>query len=1462
MLDGLEGIMSLAAASGESLGTTSDIVTDALTAFGMSAKDSTHFADLLATASSNANTNVSMMGETFKYVAPAAGAMGYSAEDMAEAIGLMANSGIKASQAGTSLRSVITRLATDAGASSTKLGALGVLTEKLGVQFYDSNGKARAFGDVIRETRTAWQGLDDQQAATYAKQIAGQNAISGWLALMEASEEDVEKLSAAIENCDGSSQRMADTMNNNLSGALTIFNSALEGLGIAVYNKVSGPLTDVINWGTDAISAITGWLEPAKSDLEEYIDEISKANEQIEKNLETIENTLNKDLAETSQLESYKTLFQNVVEDGKKLSDLSIADMVTAMVSDMGHLDKDGITVIDEGFLRAAGDVGNLKESDILGGVLESSAAEAAGLTDGIGEGAEESTGKVEGLADTSVADGKLGESLDGTVEMFGSVDAAAEGSSAKVKDFFAPVANEDTFWISIDSVNKKMDIFTEKEKEAAEAKGELLGSTNIQVDHGFLEAMEEIGGGLENIILVTDDLQKRNVTKAIEHLAKLRPEVKDLWNEQYGILSNNVELLDTLINMEETYLAGQAFAKARAAIYEEQGNAYMAMYQAESAANNALKEINDALENAGLEVFESLEAAKEGFTNMTPEVAAFRQENEQLVDALADASGELENANTNITNCEERLTKVNEAEQYMQEQTGFTVEEVNNLGQSMDNASDSAVGTAEAAKTLVEGEEDLTETTEDTTEATQDAAEATEEFSKQLKNAAEDGVKVQKKALENLEKEYQKLRDEMEKTVSDKAFGELWNYGAVKEGEEGADLAKIQSTMEHNMVELERWKADMEFLAGQVGNTISEGFFSSLVEQGPDAGNYIRTLVNDIQTAGGARAQSLSNAYDRTVNAEESMAGYFSALKLTMNNSLQEVAEGLDYHAFYDTVGNRLSNPEFWDSITDEQASKLDEAVRAANSIGAGISEKLAEGIRDGSISTEQAIDLINDTIVQRLYGLADQALNMGATVPEGLIEGFQSGEVSAQEAFNGIIDSIADYTHVDAQGRAVGQYYAEAVADSLASGGGPDIEYFNEAGNIIDEFTENAKANIDATGIGEKVASDTQEGIKQNEQKMVDQAVSSVDSAKGEAEKESGNFKEAGGTAMSSMADGIKETQSKVVDAVDKVAKDSLAKIDEHDKDFAASGRDIPEKLGGGVNENQRKAVDAIDAAVKAGVEAAGSHGEEFVAKGREISNSIATGAGDAVAVDGIKNAIQGAIYNAQNLDLSGFTNIGTQITNGVAQGIQNGQNTVSNAATTMAQTAYNAATQALQIQSPSKKFREGVGKMISRGTAEGILGEQAQVAYAVKKSLEGALAEAEEYVADNVLDIPIILEPDNLPILEGNSLLAPAEYLDDNSSYARQVASTSDFGSTAMQTYKDTTNLENLIEENTKSLERLVECATLMLNAAKVMGEKVGVTIINEIDGSQFDSRIKSVSQKAINQRAKQLAYAGGR
>ena len=269
MTNGLAGVMNLAAASGEDLATTSDIVTDALTAFGMSAADSGHFADILAVASSNANTNVSMMGETFKYVAPVAGALNISAENTAEAIGLMANAGIKSSQAGTTLRSILTRLSTDAGASSKSLGALGTLTKELGVEFYDSEGKVRNFGTILSEAREQWKTLSAEDSATFAKKIAGEEGISGWLALMNAAPADIEKLNKAIKNCNGAAKEMAKVRLDNLQGDVTIMKSAFEAAQIAISEKLSPVLRKVVG-------KITEWIPKIQAKLTAAFDKIQK----------------------------------------------------------------------------------------------------------------------------------------------------------------------------------------------------------------------------------------------------------------------------------------------------------------------------------------------------------------------------------------------------------------------------------------------------------------------------------------------------------------------------------------------------------------------------------------------------------------------------------------------------------------------------------------------------------------------------------------------------------------------------------------------------------------------------------------------------------------------------------------------------------------------------------------------------------------------------------------------------------------------------------------------------------------------------------------------------------------------------------------------------------------------------------------------------------------------------------
>lgn len=248
MLNGINGVMQLAAASGEDLASTSDIVTDAMTAFGLSADQSTRFADVLAQTANRSNTSVALMGETFKYVAPVAGALGYSIEDASVAIGLMANSGIKGSQAGTSLKNVLTNLA-------KPTDQVQAYMDKLNISLTDSAGNVKPLNQLLNEMRDGFNGLTEAEKAEYAAGIAGKEGMSGLLAIVNSSQADFDNLTKAINNSSGAAQNVADVMMDNLGGQLTILKSTLEGIAISFGNillpavkKVVDSLQDFLNW--------------------------------------------------------------------------------------------------------------------------------------------------------------------------------------------------------------------------------------------------------------------------------------------------------------------------------------------------------------------------------------------------------------------------------------------------------------------------------------------------------------------------------------------------------------------------------------------------------------------------------------------------------------------------------------------------------------------------------------------------------------------------------------------------------------------------------------------------------------------------------------------------------------------------------------------------------------------------------------------------------------------------------------------------------------------------------------------------------------------------------------------------------------------------------------------------------------------------------------------------------------
>lgn len=260
MLAGITPIVNLATASTENLGTVSDIVSDALTAFGLSAKDTTEFCDVLAATMANSNTNVAMLGETFQYAAPLAGALGFSMQDVATAAGLMANAGIKASVSGTALRTLFANM-------GEKIELTGQAFDKTTISTKNQDGSMRDLNDIIVDLRKGFQQMTEAEKASNAEAISGKTGMAGLLAVMNATDKEFNSLRNSIMASTGATQKMADIMGNTTQGKVNAFKSKLEALGIQLADNLLPHINAILDKGM----ALIDWFSSLDEETQKTI---------------------------------------------------------------------------------------------------------------------------------------------------------------------------------------------------------------------------------------------------------------------------------------------------------------------------------------------------------------------------------------------------------------------------------------------------------------------------------------------------------------------------------------------------------------------------------------------------------------------------------------------------------------------------------------------------------------------------------------------------------------------------------------------------------------------------------------------------------------------------------------------------------------------------------------------------------------------------------------------------------------------------------------------------------------------------------------------------------------------------------------------------------------------------------------------------------------------------------------
>ena len=958
MMSGIGGVMSLAAASGEDLATTSDIVTDALTAFGKSAGDAGELADIMAAASSNANTNVSMMGETFKYAAPVAGALGISMQDTAIAVGLMANAGIKASQAGTTLRGGLSRLVGPTKQVQSAMNKYGIEVEK------NTDGSVN-LRETMKSLRKRMGQLSETEQTAAAKAIFGANAYAGWLAVINGSDKDFDKLTKAVDNSAGTAERMAKTMQDNLGGQLKILKSELEELGISLGDVMMPKIREGVKW---------------VQDLVDKFNQMSTAEkEQIVK------------------MAAVAAAIGPVVTVGGKListvgSVVTVGGKAIEMIGGLSTAASAGATGV--GLLGGA--MGALPIIAVVGGI-----AALAAITYKLGQGFEDSQSKVVNLAsgmDTTVRSAEATRhSLEDTI---GSMDKLAKSEEETLTNTETNAKLAERYADELSNLANKT---TRTASEQAKMKVLVEKLNKIYPDLGL--AIDDTTG---NLNMSTDALKK--------NIGQLKEQARAM---AYNKILE--EQLDKLVDLEKKVAEAEiakddAMAQgAEAAEREAQITAELNREQAER--EEAYKALDEAIATYGAGSAEAAEAEKR-----------LSEAQAQVNDGMVMLNGTLVDSNAAMMDAREAAAAADEEEKKLtgtitegttaRDEFAKKVDETQKI---VDEYMESVGLTSEAETDATASVNELTGAVGEQTGAVGEAADAMDEASQEIADAWQKNYESAQKSVmeqgnlfdelkeksstslesmrENLSKHieaYQSWHEntsilmESAKYAEDKNFRDMVNY-IVSAGQDMApELQAIVDAYQSGDTQLEEITADygtMSQLSTQVATTTANaqtaaqyGLEGLRAVYGEGTGQIAQTVTEGELEIDAAFAEGVTSVseYGSGISAE------LAAKQPEIQASLHGITDDFTIVPEFlknQTGQNQTAAQNYVGAAVKGAASKRGQLAKEAKAIG-NETKELAPAVNAQQGSAVTAVRNIGNNTVSTLNSIKPQVQNAAKAV------------------------------------------------------------------------------------------------------------------------------------------------------------------------------------------------------------------------------------------------------------------------------------------------------------------------------------------------------------------------------------------------------------------------------------------------------------------------------------------------
>lgn len=1355
MLAGLPGVMNLAAASGEDLGLVSDIVTDSLTAFGLKAEDTGRFVDVLAATSSGANTNVSMLGESFKYAAPVAGALGYTVEDTALALGLMANAGIKSSMAGTTLRSAMTRLA-----KPTK--EVEEYMDQLGITVTDNEGNMLPFNDVLLQLRDSFSGLSEEQQAQAASALFGKQAMAGMLAVINASDEDFNKLRDSINNSTGAAEAMAKVMNDNLKGDFTIMMSALEGLGISLYENLDKPMRAVVQNVTKQLDILNKTVQEDIGSLPTVLgnmmaDGVVAIANYAPRMIETGTNIIlsfldgiqsNSDRVADSAVQIIISLAMGLLQTGARLLEVG-----GELVLKIGQGLADNADTIAP---RALEIIGRLADSFVkaLPKMIKIGADIVKGIAKGLKDNPEVVAQAVPAILKALTAAFLLFNGASIGKSLLKSIATGLSGNHSLITSEAGGI------------VGKLTKAFNSKGSELKSAGGKLIGhladgikkvsepivdagsNTVMQLASAVLKGKDKLlapGKALVNTIKTGIDAAGESTLATagkslVSHIgsgfskgfgfisstaSKIIPLIAGVLSNPVGLVAAGGLLIGAIIKGFDidvpklTHSAGEIVGKIAGTI---------------SNGANKLVDVGKGL----------VGKISDGWDSVKDTVSDIQ------------ANGLINTLGSKLKSAGEKLKETGSGfiqgiKDGWNSKKGEAVEEAGQLPNEINNSIDPS-STNETGQTMVDG----------VIEGLRWGQSSVSEAYRELIN---NGVsESDAKAI---------LRQEGSVSVQEYAQGILESTGSAKEAyaalmseglsemdaaEQFFEIAGINmdsfingteeggQTYREKMQELiDNGKTPLEAVEElyEIGRSNSDNFV-----QGAEAGGQgLQDTFNRMIQAGFTELEVIDQMYQKgQLNVDAFGQGSAAGLESIKGIYQSLIDSGLEPLNAVETLQNMgLMNAQGFAQGTGEGKFDVDSAYQALIDAGlekARASEIMSQAGRDNASSfasgvseSEGTVSGAYDNAFAKPFSIMDffrgdptqrEGRKTGEKYATGIGESKGKVETEAQGVMQTAEQAFTKETQAQAKGRKVGSDFASGITSSKTGVETASKNVGNSAYTGLNNQSEKFR------GAGDKSMSAYAQGLGQQKGNVINSVNDMGNQINNSLNKTSNQSSQTASQMMSKISNSVNKGSSQVTQAVSQMSNKVNSEVKRMGSQAQQSSTDMMNKMSQSVktgtnkiNQDFKRMSTQITSTVKSTSNQVTSSGRQMMS---QFTSSIKSGANNSVsAIKSMGSRMVASVngYRGQ------FQSAGYNLMAGLRGGINSGSSGVINAAISVMNRAVSAAKRAASIHSPSRVWRDEVGKMLPAGMAEGIDAMSNKAVNAAKNMMNSVRNEASNAV-----------------------------------------------------------------------------------------------------------------------------------